>query len=94
MTNAKAMVPSFGRMVVNISASGRLVSNMESAHTSARRELRSKVNGKMDVKSSGLVSLIVPVRPPTKDKTIKLINTEKMKRIGDRHRFLRNCTII
>ena len=74
MTNVKATVPSFGKMVANISASGRPASSMESALTSVKRVSRSKVNGRMDVKSSGLVSQIEPVRPLMMDKTT--INTE------------------
>ena len=69
MTNVKATVPSFGKMVANISASGRPASSMASVLTSAKRVSRSKVNGRTDVKSSGLVSRIVPVRPLMMDKT-------------------------
>ena len=69
MTNVKAMEPSFGKMVANISASGRPASSMASALTSAKRVSRSKVNGRTDVKSSGSVSRIVLVRPLTMDKT-------------------------
>ena len=74
MTNVKAMVLSFGKMVENTLANGRLASSTESAPTSVRKVSRSKVNGRTDVKSSGLVSQIVPVRPLTMDKTT--INTE------------------
>ena len=74
MTSVKAMVLSFGKMVANTLANGRLASSTESAPTSVRKVLRSRVNGKMDVKSSGLVSQIEPVRPLMMDKTT--INTE------------------
>ena len=76
MTSVKVTVPSFGKMVANISASGRPASSMASALTSAKKVSRSKVNGRTDVKSSGLVSQIVLVRPLTMDKDKTTMHTE------------------
>ena len=75
MTNVKVMVPSFGKMVANISANGRLASSMESALISAKRVSRSKVNGKTDERSSGLVNRIVPLSHSVTERLLTMVPT-------------------
>ena len=53
MTNAKVKALLCGLMAVNTSVSGKLVSSMVSAPTSAKRELRSRASGRMVVRLDG-----------------------------------------
>ena len=53
MIREKVKVHSYGPMVANTSANGKRVNNMALAPTSARKELRNKVSGRMVVKLDG-----------------------------------------
>ena len=51
--SVKVKVLSFGPMAVNTSVSGKLVSSMVSAPTSAKKELRNRASGRMVVRLDG-----------------------------------------
>ena len=58
MIREKVKVHSYGLTVANISANGKQENSMVSAPTSARKELRNKVNGRMVVKLDGLMKQV------------------------------------
>lgn len=55
MISERVRASSFGLMVANILACGRVANSTALAHTSAKTVFRSKVNGKMEERCDGSV---------------------------------------